>query len=263
MARIPRSTYLSNYYHVMMRGVGQMNLFRDNVDRGFFLKKLAEYKEELAVSVYVYCLMDNHVHMLIRVNSVDDMSKFFQKLGGSYATYFNGRYGRVGHVFQNRYRSEPIVTEKYLLTVFRYILRNPEAAGICTWKAYRWSSARAYIYQKSSDKITEIEAIGELFASREELIRFASSGAAKDDPCPIDFNEDSMNRAVRMPDGAVTKLIIRHCNVEKPSELRIMDKISKRKYLKWLVDSGASMRQLERLTGISRSTIQRSCGGND
>ena len=87
--------------------------------------------------------MENHVHLL-----VNDQKKstplFMKKLGISYAQYFNRKYRRNGHLLQDRYLSEPVEDDAYLLTVFRYILNNPKKAGICDARSYPWNSNAQY-----------------------------------------------------------------------------------------------------------------------
>ena len=87
--------------------------------------------------------MENHVHLLLR-DSQTKISVFMKKTGVSYAQYYNRKYEHTGHLFQDRYKSELIADDTYLLSVFRYILNNPVKAGICPAEEYPWSSYREY-----------------------------------------------------------------------------------------------------------------------
>ena len=113
MARKPRLYGSSGTYHVILRGNNKQNLFNDDSDRKFFLCRLRKYSKELGVVVYAYCLMNNHVHILIG-NASFNMSLLIQKLANSYVYYFNRKYERCGHLFQGRYKSEPVLDDAYL-----------------------------------------------------------------------------------------------------------------------------------------------------
>ena len=92
--------------------------------------------------------MENHVHLLVHDPGINT-SLLMKKIGVGYSAYYNGKYERTGHLFQDRYKSENVNDDRYYLTVLRYILRNPEKAGICRTEKYRWSSYHAYGDKKS------------------------------------------------------------------------------------------------------------------
>lgn len=128
---MPRSSRVlseSGVYHVMMRGVNRDVLFLDPEDCQRFLLALAKTKEASGCSVLAYCLMGNHVHLLLRTDR-EPLGVVIKRLGVRYARWFNDKYERVGHVFQGRFRSKPVETDAYLLTVVRYIWGNPVEAG--------------------------------------------------------------------------------------------------------------------------------------
>lgn len=137
MPRLPRNS--SEFLHVVIRGAGQQVLFEDDQDRRYFLGRLARYRKDVEVAILAYCLMDNHVHLLVR-DAEENVSLLMQKLEISYAGYYNRKYDRSGHLFQGRYCSQAVADERHLISAFRYILQNPEKAGICPAAAYRWSS---------------------------------------------------------------------------------------------------------------------------
>ena len=143
MPRNARNIRESGYRHVIIRGIGKQILFEDESDNRCFIRLIEKYSKETGVSVCAYCLMDNRVHLLLHDNATDT-ALFMKKLGVSYSAHFNGKYERVGHLFQDRYKSQNINDERAYLSVLRYILRNPEKAGICRTEEYRWSSYSAY-----------------------------------------------------------------------------------------------------------------------
>ena len=144
MPRHARQMSTSGYMHIITRGIGRQLLFEEPEDYQHYLKALDRYCTETHVNVCAYCLMENHVHLLV-YGETEQIILLMKKLGVSYSFYFNRKYDRVGHLFQDRYRSEPVEDDAYLLTVFRYILRNPCKAGICKASEYPWSSYGMYI----------------------------------------------------------------------------------------------------------------------
>ena len=140
MPRQARKKSSTDIYHVMLRGTNRQDIFFDDKDRRSFIKFVKEIKKESPFILYAYCLMRNHVHLLIR-ESETPIDIFMKRIGIKYAVYFNSRHNRCGHVFQDRFKSENVEDERYFLTVYRYILRNPVKAGICSEPGdYRWSS---------------------------------------------------------------------------------------------------------------------------
>ena len=126
MARQARKLSRTNIYHVMLRGINRQTIFEDNEDMNYFLSEVKRCKDISDFRLYAFCLMSNHVHLLLETN----LDMIFRRLGSRYAGWYNRKYGRVGHLFQDRYRSENVETEQYFMTVLRYILQNPMKAGM-------------------------------------------------------------------------------------------------------------------------------------
>ena len=120
MPRCARKQCEINIYHVMLRGINRQNIFEDAEDYGKMLRLLKEYQQVCGYSLFAYCLMSNHMHLLMRPGE-EPMEKIFRRLGASYVYWFNTKYGRTGHLFQDRYKSEPVKNDGYFLTVIRYI----------------------------------------------------------------------------------------------------------------------------------------------
>lgn len=144
MPRISRQYSTTKVYHVIVRGIDKQDIFLDDKDKDKFLEFLRETKEKYTFEVYSYCLMDNHVHIVI-YDKENQLSKLMQSLEIRYSIYFNKRYNRIGHLFQNRYFSRKIEDRDYLMQVCRYIHRNPLKAGIQQTEKYKWSSFQEYI----------------------------------------------------------------------------------------------------------------------
>ena len=131
-------------YHIIQRGNERKNLFFSDDDRLSFVETIERTKKKYNFLLYAYCLMDNHVHLLIDDNG-NDISRLVKSINISYAYYFNRTYRRCGHLFQDRFRSELVDNDGYLLEVSRYIHNNPVRAGIVKEPPeYRWSSYNIY-----------------------------------------------------------------------------------------------------------------------
>ena len=141
----------SKIYHIMIKGIDGQNIFYDDKDRRNFLRKFLENKKEFNYAVYSYCLMTNHVHMVIKCKD-EFLSKSMQSLMIRYVRYFNKKYQRTGSLVQSRFKSKCIENQKYFLEVCRYIHRNPEKAGIERTDKYVWSSYQEYINEAKISK---------------------------------------------------------------------------------------------------------------
>lgn len=232
------------FLHVIVRGIGRQILFEDNSDREKYLSWLERYSAETEVSILAYCLMENHVHLLLR-DPAGLCPVFMKKMGISYAQYFNGKYDRAGHLFQDRYKSEIIEDDAYLLCVFRYILNNPSKAGFCRADEYRWSSY--YEYGKENC-LTNTKMLCEMIGSNEDFHRFMDQ---EDDRVPMeaDYRRKDDDRALETLQKAL--------NISSGTQLQRYDRQSRDAALILLKKKGLSIRQIERLTGINRGVIQK------
>lgn len=153
MARRPRVAFKGAVYHVCFRGNARKRIFVDNRDRCRFLASLADRVHDFQVRHYLYCLMTNHVHLLLETPCAN-ISQFMESLLTSYAVYFNLRHDRCGHLTQGRFKSPLVQGDEYLLRLSRYIHLNPVFVGALAsspiearrafLRAYRWSSYPAY-----------------------------------------------------------------------------------------------------------------------
>lgn len=151
MARLPRKISETGIYHVVFRGVNHCHLFEETGDYEKFLERLHAVKEEMSLEVYAYCLMSNHVHLLLKEKTNGDITRTMRKLLTPYASWFNRKYQRSGALVANRYKSECVEDDAYLLTLLRYIHQNPISTGITKdILDYRWSSYTSYISRTSN-----------------------------------------------------------------------------------------------------------------
>jgi REP element-mobilizing transposase RayT len=145
MSRKPRIHIPGGVYHVMLRGNGGQSIFPDAFDGARFLELLAEGTERFGFCCHGYCLMPNHVHLVLRAGAVP-LSRAMQNLSFRYGRYVNGREKRIGHLFQGRYKAILVDGDAYLLELVRYVHLNPVRAGLADKpEAWRWSGHRAYL----------------------------------------------------------------------------------------------------------------------
>ena len=231
------------YLHIYTRGVAKQIIFEDRSDRIYYLRLLKRFSRETQVAICAFCLMENHVHLIV-YDQEHHISRFMQLLGMTYSGYFNRKYERTGHLFSGRFRSIPIESDEYLLTAFRYVLNNPRAANICPASEYPWSSYNRYGHPDSFvDTSVFQEMLGD-WADYEEFI------TAKYEDCPE--LEDIIH------DDEWAKAVIREVlQIQSGIELQKYDWETRNQALRLLKKNGLSIRQIERLTGINRSTVQR------
>ncbi|SCL85570.1 MULTISPECIES: transposase [Tissierellales] len=135
-------------YHAMLRGINGQIIFQDNEDYEKLVQTIREYKEVCGYEIYAYCLMDNYIHLLIKEEK-EELGIVFRRIGTKYVYWYNCKYERSGHLFQDRYKSEVVENDKYFLTVLRYIYQNPVKVGIENDIAkYPWSSYNEYLGKK-------------------------------------------------------------------------------------------------------------------
>ncbi len=144
MPRSPRPDLAGVPQHVVQRGHDRAPCFFDEEDYRCYLTRLHQATVRYACQVHAYVLMTNHVHLLVTPTSVGGVSRMMQWLGRQYVGYVNARYRRTGTLWEGRFKSCLVDTERYLLTCYCYIELNPvRAAMVAGPEAYRWSSHRA------------------------------------------------------------------------------------------------------------------------
>ena len=153
MARRPRLFAPGLLYHVIVRGNQRRKTFYDERDYRVYLGRLARYRQRYGYIIHAYCLMPNHVHLLVE-SGRSPLGKFMQGLQQSYSQYFNLRHRKVGHVFQGRYQAIVCQKEAYLLELLRYIHLNPLRAGLSKDpKGYPYTGHQAYLQGKPTEII--------------------------------------------------------------------------------------------------------------
>jgi putative transposase len=158
MPRRRRIVVDCGYYHIITRGNNRKKIFRVNKDYILFMQLVHEYAQKYSIKILHYCLMPNHVHILLSPEQAQNLSKFMQGILQKYAIHFRKKYVHNGFLFQNRYKSHRIDNNRYLLACGRYIERNPLRAGLITeLNEYKWSSYRYYAHGEQDKIITMVD----------------------------------------------------------------------------------------------------------
>ena len=175
MARHARIKSSTGIYHVMIRGINKEKVFIKDIHKTKLLEIINDIKREIEFSIIAYCIMDNHLHLLVK-DKDDNLAVVMKKLSVKYAMFYNKVQDRYGYVFQNRFKSEAVENENYLLYVIRYIHNNPVKANITkNLLDYKWSSINDYI--NDSNKIlcdVYKNMVLEYFKTKNEFIKFHS-----------------------------------------------------------------------------------------
>lgn len=244
MVRQNRRRAESGFYHVVLKGSGSQILFEDNDDRRAFLSYLEEMLARYDSQLIAWCLMDNHVHLVVS-DARGKVSACIHDLATSYAVYFNKRHNRGGQVFDGRFHSVPIESDRQLLCAVRYVHDNPAKAGISTTDTYAWSSYRAYLQGRSG--CTSIGLVLDMLGDARGFKAFSESSEYADYEfrAGARWTDEEALEAVREVVGGV------------PSSIKALPVHERNECLRLLRDRGLSVRQLERLTGIGRGIITR------
>ncbi len=245
MSRTARKRSASGIYHVMIRGADRRIIFADDFDCKAFLTILAKTIEKTDFNVYAYCLMGNHVHLMVKEGQ-ESLEQFFKRLGVSYVNYYNQRYQLLGHLFQDRFRSEGIDTDAYYLDALRYICQNPVKAGLVKsmWD-YPWLGCGGIKDPRGIlADVREYTSVG-----TDELRTFLEG------PCLENHLEDEGPKRLTDADG-----ILRLCEAsgcKTVQEIGGWPEARRDEALRRGINAGISIRQLSRLTGISKAVIER------
>jgi putative transposase len=169
MARPLRINYPGAFYHVTSRGNEQKDVFKSERDREKFLEYLESATRRYDAVIHVYCLMDNHYHLLLETPS-GNLPQIMRHINGAYTTYFNVKRGRSGHLFQGRYKAILVDIDEYAKELSRYIHLNPvRAKMVKTPEEYKWSSYPFYIGKKKSPQWLHSDFILQYFGNKASI----------------------------------------------------------------------------------------------
>lgn len=253
MPRIARKISNTKVYHIILRGNDKQDIFYDEQDYKKFLKIVEMTKEKYQYKIYVYCLMTNHVHLVI-YDEMNQISKIIQSMAISYSSYFSKKYDKEGHLFQNRFLSKNVETQEYLCHLCRYIHQNPVKAGISKIEKYKWSSYLEFIY---NEKMINKELILSMFGQTqkeaiENFIIFHSYESKM-------INEEVEYEIIdKLSDEQVREKIQKVLNIKDVREIRMNNRKIRDEEIRKLKNiKGTSKTQLSRVLGINRKVIER------
>ena len=246
MARAQREISPTGYYHVTLRGNGRQMLFEDDADRRKLLALMADSIVGSKGRVIAWCLMGNHVHIVID-DPQCELSIMVHDFAGAYARHFNSKTGHVGSVFQGRFHSVPIASEAQLLQTVRYIHDNPARAGIATSDEYEWSSFAEYAGTQPFG-ISDVSVVLDLLGGREGFLEFSCSDA---------HAVGYLRMRRRISDLDIQAAAKDALGGASPLGIKSMPRADREGALAKLRSAGLSWRQLEMLTGIGASSIRR------
>jgi len=141
MPRLARVTIEKSCYHIITRGNQKQTVFKEPTDYQKYLLLITRYKKKYKFKLFCFCLMPNHVHLIMEVDNPEHLNKIMRGLNLSYTLYFNLKYKKVGHLWQDRFKSKIIEKDAYLIECIRYIESNPVRASlVSSIHQYPWSS---------------------------------------------------------------------------------------------------------------------------
>jgi REP element-mobilizing transposase RayT/DNA-binding transcriptional regulator YiaG len=258
--RYPRQYSKTGIYHIMLRGNERKDIFIDEEDKGKFIKIVFKKKADEAFKLYAYCIMDNHLHLVIQEQK-EAISKVIKKIATSYAYYFNTKYKRVGHLFQGRYKSETIEDEPYLLSVIRYVHNNPQKAEITKKEKYRWSSYSNYIdILNHHTEIPEIKEVLEIFSSdtKKALKEFIHYSNKYEDMNFLEMKEVIKSEIDEENVNQYINGYLQSRNLKKEDLKRREHTTQKEDLIQQLTKrSNLSKRKIAILIGVNRETVRR------
>ena len=264
MPRHSREQSGTGIYHVMLRGINRQSIFEDDEDYIRFISLLRSLVQRFddtgcplpaQCTIYAYCLMDNHIHLLVK-EQADSISTTIKRVAVSYAYYFNRKYSRNGHLFQDRFKSEPVNDMTYFVTLMKYIHQNPVKAEIVdNIDNYRWSSWHEYV--SANPHLPSVCNVQSVFKriNQKDLIKLISS--------PIEMFEDPLEKEDEKTvlhhvcDSEARDLLRKLCSNSNISVIQTFQRKERNSIIESALKCGLGVRQMARLTGVSYGIIQR------
>ena len=246
MPRQARQFSDTGYYHVVCRGADHQILFNDDEDFRCMLRALHKLKLIMFFEINAYCLLANNMHILLKEKNMGDISLIMKRLMTKYAIYFNKKYRKTGSLVTTRYKSTPVRIDEYFLPRLRYIHQMPlKVRMVSKLEDYAYSSYQEYVFGGDlSDTAFSI-----VLAGWHEWLRFHSEEGEED--------FDTFGRQM-LGDEEIRRKILHCTGGRPPEEISEWPKDERNNMLKLLRENEAlSIRQIERLTGISRGIVAK------
>ncbi len=230
----------------MVRGNNKQTIFRDCDDYNKFLSLIDEKQENDSFILYAWCLMPNHAHLLIKENR-EPIDTIFRSILTGFVVWYNSKYKHVGHLFQGRFKSQPVEDETYFLRAVRYIHRNSLKAKLCErMEDYPYSSYSNYF---RCGKYRDEDLIFQTIRKDEFELYHLMTDENDDEFLEID-------KAGKLTDDNLKELILQSGVVRDISDVRSLPRDQRTRVIQTLLQAGASYRQIHNYTGISLSIIR-------
>jgi len=236
----------------MMLGINHQNIFCEREDFEKFKDCLRKAKEDSGLKIPGYCLMDNHVH-IVAIAGKEPIGTSFKRLGIRYASWYNRKYGRQGALFQDRFKSEPIEDDRYMLSVVRYVHLNPVKAGIRkNAREYEWSSYSDYVGK--GDGLADTDAVLGIFSKNpaEQIRLFEEYTKEAGDEVFVDIGAVPC-----ITDEAIREKMAGICGAANPGEFQALPTEERERAIRAMRKGGMSIRQIVRNTGVSFGIVRR------
>ena len=252
MPRYARKRNEKGIHHVVVQGKRLEELFHHEADRELYLETLLKYKAQTGIKLYAFCILKNHVHLVIEEMPDESISSFMRRVGVSFSYWYRQKYDlpRGEGLFRGRYLSEPLETEEAVLAVVRHIHQEPVRAGLSlTMEGYVWSSYRFYL--RPGDMIDRRLVLDSLHfgGGYEAYMREEEKGAWMLEEVPLKYGRSDAEAAALVQ----TRLQEAGCN-----SMNTLSQEEKDVFLRNLkVVDEISIQQLSRVTGVNRGYIQR------
>jgi len=256
MPRQARQKSETGIYHIIIRGNNRQAVFFEEQDYNRFLFTLQKFKPISGYKLYSYCLMRNHAHMLIKTGE-EALEQVMRRICSSFVHWYNQKYDRIGNLFQDRFKSEPINDDTYWFTVLRYIHQNPIKAKIVqSPEEYHWSSYKAYLDPHTD--FAEILDIDDVLSFFDDKPKKAIQSFVKYHQV---FSEDDcldISNADRISEKQAIRYILLAFSIKQLSDISLLDQKKRDHGLRKLKQHRRlSIRRIEQITGINRGVVER------
>ena len=258
MTRTARQASSTGYYHIIMRGDNRNWIFQKRQYKLDFMEMIEEQENEGRIEMAAWCIMDNHVHLVLKAE-LDQLSLAMKKINVKFAMRYNLNEKMVGHVFQDRFKSQAIGTDQYLLQVIRYVHNNPVKARIAeTPGDYKWSSYSKYINNETAGKRRQFEFVLGLFSN--SIDEFKAFHMVKDDNEYLEIKEDIERFREEKAQEIIGECCAKHGIIEA-YQIKGNERVMNDLIVELIDKSGMSYRKIARLLEISYNTV-REAGKN-
>lgn len=254
MPRQSRKQSETEIYHIMIRGINKEYVFKNNTYKRYFKDGIERSEKSGLFEVISWCIMDNHAHLLVKA-SLMDLSKAVKIMCLKHAAYYNASENRIGPVFGDRYRSEVVENDVYLLQVLRYIFNNPVKARLVkTPKDYPWSNYNSFLHEDSLRKEAKKMSIMALF--NHNIAAFTDFIRQIDKNEYLETKEDLEKYRIEAGQDIIQEYF-KSKGIVNEKELRINSEWIDELVQKMLVGSKLTLRQVAKLTGLSVSLVYK------